>query len=598
MEYDKKMTGSVKAGFTDDCVRSMIKMLERTAPIHNRKEAEWQIIQRLIEDGFTVSNPNGTKKINSKVLYQAALKMINKMKPLDFQVHGSGRDEIHEKLVTDGVGTVMDEGGFSQCFRDKGGIAMKTVFFGDSFLPIGTIDDSPYPIQFRVASLSSVYVDNHCNDIRDPIAGLSANELCIIYEYSMAQFEDIYPEFKGKVAKGDIPRAYKMKKMLEKSWDQTFYNEEDTIEVAHYFNLGKKTYLVAAGASCTVIQKYKGKDYPFIKRKQYEDEEGKAYIPVLHFKCFPSTEGFYNYGLGHYLFDIAIIMAQMDNMAYRHAGDNIDPIQIVNVPKDKTSQFFNSLVMAHEQRASGGKGYAVMERNIDGTPGGSEVNMIPFQSQPITQEWERAFTRLEQQIARIGIPLDAADRGANVTATQVLSEEENSDQLIKQTMEFNASESKFLVEVVLDMIRDTVDPEDDTPLNLTTAINLEGQEVQMKNITLGAVADELQKYRYFVRINSRSGAIPSNIMQQAQVAKALPLTPPGSPAYNKLVVKLMKLNDQDISMEDIAPQQQPQMPQEGGGQPDEQALAPAPSETDPLARQKGFDTVEQPAPAF
>lgn len=540
----------INSGYHTQSVKDAIKLINRNSTTHNNKEAEWRSIQALFEEGFSVYDPTGTKKITSKLLLQAIWKMVNKMKPLDFQIHGSGRPEINERIVTDGVATVMEEGGYANCFRDKNGAAYKMLLFGDAFMQIGTNEQSSYPIQFRVGSLSDIYFDNYCVDIRDATGGLSATEGLVVYRYSMRQFDMLYPEMKGKVVKGDIPRSYRYRKQLEKSWLQTFYDDEDEIEVAHYYRLGTKpTYTVFAGSACVIVSELTGKEYPFYMDKENLDKP-EAYIPIIHYKCFPSSEGFYNYGIGHALYDLAIVMRRMDNMAFNHAEDNIYPINMVNMPRGEASTFFAKYIAAQEQRRAGGKGFIPMEYGPDGKQG---VTLEPFQSLPITQEWERAFTRLERQITRLGIQLDAVDRGENYTATQILAEEENADQVIKQIMEFNASESKFAVEVTMDFIRKFISSKDKTPLNLLTEVTIEGEKLNAAGVTMGMVASELKKNKYFCRINTRSGSIPSNTMTLAQISRVMQVVNPQSPAFVKLTKKMADLNGQDVSMEELTP---------------------------------------------
>ncbi len=64
-------------------------------------------------------------------------------------------------------------------------------------------------------------------------------------------------------------------------------------------------YTIFAGSACTVLEEYNGKDYPFILTKPNK-KEGEAYIPVIHYYCMPSSEGFYNHGIGDALYTTLI----------------------------------------------------------------------------------------------------------------------------------------------------------------------------------------------------------------------------------------------------------------------------------------------------
>jgi len=589
-------TKFITPGFENEGVKKAIKLIGKNSTIHNRHEGVWRAIQQLFEGGFTVQNPSGTKKITSKLLLQILWKVVNKMKVPDFKIYKAGpfalkanMEEMQkdqqtrdwaEQVVTAGVSTVMKEGGFLQCMRDKGGAFYKTALFGDCHVQIGyDNDNSDYPIRFRVGSLSDVYMNNSCTDVRDPVGGLGADEMVIIYRYTMDQFETLFPHMKNKVAAGEIPRAYRYRKQLEKTWLQTIYDPEDIIEVGYRIGIDKNL-TVFAGTACVVVEEFNGdprkdlkpgeadKSFPYIM-------DGNPYLPILHFKFFPSSEGYYNYGIGHMVFDLAVITAQMDNMAYGHAGDNIWPITFVNSPNKNTSKLFNEILKAHEMRAAGGKGYVLSENALGQ---GSGVTIEPFQSAPITGEWERAFTRLEQQITRMGFRLDAPDLGANPNEMSIMAEQEATDSPIKQIIEWNSSTFEDAVNFTMDSLRRFVEDDDQTPLNSTTDIEMGEIKTPMRGIPLGWIAKELRDNKYFVVVNSRDGTIPSNVMEQAQITKTMSAILPGSPAWLKLSTKLAKLNGQNITEEDQA-QPQPQAPQ---GTPEQPPAGGMPTETTAL----------------
>ncbi len=562
-EYKSFYSLNPENGWNDKDVKLALRFLDDTSLIHNQKETEWRLIQNLFKQTFYVSNPTGTKKITSKLLYQCLSKIIAKQKFLDFQIRGYNTREDVEKTVTDGVGTVLDNGRFAQCFRNKNGVFWKSDLFGDAFIQMGTVlNDSNSLIQYRVCSLSDSYVDNNANGIRDVTSGNSSTEFLNIYRYSEDSFFANYPGLKGKVGCGEIPRTLAEWKQIEKTTNQQLQKQNTNIEVAHYYNLTHKIYLIFAGARCTPIYQFKGGNYPFIKKNKI------PFLPIYHFFFEPSSEGFYNHGIGHILYDLAIVLGRMDNMAINHAEDNIYPINFLSVPMDQGAAIMQQISMAQKQRGLGLKPYAIHEFNPNNP--NSQLRLDPLQSQPITGEWERLFTRLERIITRMGFQLDAVDRGTNLTATQILAEEENADSYVKQVAENNASESQEIIEDTMELMKSTIDETDDTPINSTVTVQIPNtnQKTNLKDITLGDIVTELKSKNYFVKINARSGSIPSNLMQQAQIAKAIAITPPGTPAYYKLAVKAMKLNNQDITEEELGMPQanQPQPQQQGAEQ--------------------------------
>lgn len=571
---------TIESGMDDEHVKEALDLISKNSDTHNEKETIWRAIQALFEGAFVISNPSGTKVISSKLLLQILWKVVNKMKIPDFKIYKAGPFKLttdkeleeeeatirdwSEQLVTAGVSTVMKEGRFIQCMRDKGGAFFKMSLFGDAHVHIGYDEDnSDYPITFKVSSLSDYWVNNDATDIRDPVGGLGADGDVMIYRYTKKQFDRLFPDFANKVACGEIPKNETARKQLEKTWKQAV-NDSDIIETAIYTSIDG-VQVTFAGPACTVLKKYEGEEFP-------SKLDGKNEIPTLHFKFFPSSEGYYNYGIGHMVYDIALLASQMDDMAYKHAGDNIWPITLINSATKSPSKLFNELLKAQEARDAGGRGYVVSE-NQGGTAG---VSVESFQSDPITQEWERAFTRLETQIRRLGFELDAPDLGSSPNEMSIMSAQENADAPIKQIIEYNASEFEMAVRFTMQFIREFVDDDDQTPLNSMVDLEAGDRQVPLRGIPLGWVARELKKNRYFVVVNSRDGTIPSNVMELAKARETVSMLPQGTPAWNKMAVKIAKLNGHNVTAEELAMGQ----PAGPAGMPEGGAI---PTETTPLS---------------
>lgn len=584
------------------CVKAALLMMSKNMDTKIIRDGRNLLIQQLMEEGFEVADPTGNKKISPQMLQQALWRTANRMKPLDFMIHGTGKPEWLEKVVTDGVTTVMDKGGFLRGLRDKDGTFQKLLLYGDGFLHIGTDpdDDQDIPIVFNPISNTNIYVDSYSTSIRAGGWGRSATQMCVIFSYSWDQACEMWPELEKNGGKGRIPRDTGLLKELERSYIQTV-KLDDLVEVAYFYDIANETYCVFAGSQCTLLEEFKDDEYPFIK-------DGKPYIPIIQFMCLPSSEGFWNYGIGNMLYKLALISKRLLNMGVGHVEDSTYPITLVNVPQSEAAKFFNKLQAAHEMRASGKKGYVAMEYSPN-NPGASRVDAQSLITQNLITEWQIVFERLDNEIRRLGINLDDIQRGPDTTATQILSEEENASAFVKQIQEYNASEMQFAVEVTLDFIKHFVKPTNDTLLEMTTKIEakdimedntLKGQ-VRADFVTLGMVAKELKQNDYFVRINARSGAIPSNVMQQAQVVRLLNVTPQGTPAYYRLMNEYAKLNDRDISLDDFQaampqPGMDPNQPSGGeqaGGQQfkgpsfmagsSKKGMGPLPTETDRLS---------------
>ena len=564
LDPPKSMTGVDNKD--DKAVSTALEVINRNWTTKNERDRINRDIQNLFEQGFEVRSPNGPRKINSKKLYQAVWRMASRMKPLDFTMHGTGRGQAIERVVADGVATVMTEGGYAESLRNKGGAFYNLLMWGDGFLYAGANPKAGPPIVFMPVSNTNIYVDNFATAIRSQGWGRDASKLVAIFSYSWPEFVAMYPHMKNKVEMGRIPREF-VGNEIERNKDYQYNLEDEIIEVAHSYDTNYPNYTIFAGPSCSIVEKHEKEDNPFMLNKE-------PYIPILQYMCWPSSEGFYNYGIGNMIYDLAILSRRLLNMEMAHIEDNTYPIELVNVPQGEASKFFNKLSLAHEMRANGKKGFVAMEYDPTSP---QTVNSQTLLTQSLVNEWQLAYDTLDREIKRMGIPLDEIDRQGNITATQILAEEENANALVKQIMEYNASESKFAVELTIDMIKEYVTKKDKTPINLSTSIRLDsGQELVPEGVTMGMVSDELNKNNYFVRINARSGAIPSNVLRSAQVSRGLQVAAPGTVAQKKLLDQYAQLHDLDIPGEDFV------TPFGQGQKVPEDALEAEPSDTDRL----------------
>jgi len=578
---------NVVSNYDDPAVQSALFTIEKNYDQKTKQDNRNKLIQDLFESGFEVRSPDGTRKINSKLLQQALWRLVARTKILDFSIHGNNRPEEIEKLVTEGVSTILDNGGFARSCRDKNGVFFKMYMWGDGFMHVGANnkDNQEKPIIFSPVSNTNIYTDTYATGIRTGTVGRAVNECVVVNSMSWDEACQEYPQIKKKGGVGEIKRYLNGEKELERDYLQTYKTAEDKVEIAHYYNISKRNYTVFAGPAATILKQEKGESYPFVMK-------GEPYIPILQFICMPSSKGFYNHGVGSMLYELAVMTQRLMNLALGHIEDNTYPITLVNVPKGEAGKFFNKLRSAHEMRRVGRKGYVAMEYDND-NPNAGRVDSQALLTNNLFQEWNVMFDRLYDEVKRLGINLDEGERNTDPTATQVISEEENANMFVKQVMEYNASETQFSVDLTMDFMQKFISPDNNTPINSTTRIDMQEDQVRADQFTYGAIVDELGKNKYFTKVNARSGAIPSNIMQQAQIQRAMQVAPPGSPAFTKLSLKWMRLNDQDVRAEDVAPQEQAQE-QASGAAPEEGATTAAETERKSISP----NLFAQNAPAF
>lgn len=555
-DLDVEINQSVENGLTDKAVQGYLKLISSNFSEKSKQISQDTAIKELLKANFNISNPQGTQKLNSQRMYQALWRTANRMKPLDFMIHGTGRKAYHEKIVTDGVSTVMDRGGYDSALRDKNGIFYGMLTVGDKFLQVGmnTNKKSMSPILFTPIDRSRVYMDNFCTGIRNRGKAGSAYRALAILPYSYQQVCDMYSEYSKIGGPGKIPTKVEDWHTDSRSWEQRI-NMEDETEIAYGYNIinGRENFTVFAGSACTVLEQYEGEKYPYVKNED-------SYIPLLQFICIPSEDGAYNYGIGHLLYKLAIVTSRLLNMELGHAEDNTYPITLINTPQSEAATFFQKLAMAEKMRAAGKKPFVSMEYDPN-SPNSGAINAQSLLTQNLSNEWQLIYNTLIEEIQMLGINLKELTMEGNPTATEILSDEENSNSWVKQTMEYNASESQEAVEITMSVIKEFVPVKSKIPLNLTTAIQYEGQEIRPDNVTLGMVSKELRDYNYFVKVNSRTGAIPSNTMLRAKIMQSLPFLPQGSPALMKASRQLAALNDLDFSEGDFGMQAQMPTPE-------------------------------------
>jgi len=548
----------------DEAVKLALKCLDATRFTKVEKDQKNLKIQQLREEGFSVKTPAGVRRVNSKMLAQGEIKFTSRMKPLDWRLHGTGRPEFMEALVTAGVSTVMQMGGFTNALVNKGGAFSKLYNFGDGYVLLGSNpdEDGKSPIVFMAIPNEGVYWDAFSTVVRGAW-GLSATQCCVIFSYEKEEARRLYPDL-PEDTHGKIPRTLNQYKDLDRKWEQKMQTEQNECEVAHFFNIAKGVHLIFAGNTCKVIELNQGSDYPFY----YHTAEGRKedFIPVLDFMCLFATEGMYNHGFGEVIYDIAVTRRQIKNMGVNHTLDVADPLWNFNLPKGEGDKFPEKMRLAQELRAQGKKGFITTEYDT-ANPGGNQVSVNPLMAGNATEEWITIDNELMKELNRFGLNLDDVDYSPNPNQMEIMKKEEDQSSLIKQIQEWNSTEYQKAVEFTLEMIKRYVSKNDKTPLNLTTAVKAGDVEFKMDDATLGMVAEELRKYNYFVKVNSRSGAIPSNIMLLTQNADLMSLAQPGSPAFTSLATQRARLNDSDVRGEDFMAPMPTGLPEEPANEP-------------------------------
>jgi hypothetical protein len=541
----------VEANKISDDIASFLYMIaDNTLGDKNDKDAANELIKALFEQGFEIHDASGTKKIGSKVLQQALWRVMSKIKFLDVALHCTGKDENIERLVTEGVKTVMKRGALLTAFGAKAGVFMNAFLFGDGFLMFGKGENDDNPVSFRVLRNEDVYADNFSLGTRGV---RPANKMAVIFQYDKDEAYQLWPELEENGVWGRIPGTY------HTSTSKTDFLETDVCEICWGYNKAKKKHVVFAGNQCYELDKLEDEEYPFIKNN-------KAFIPVFQFMCQPSEDSFWNHGIGEMVYDLAVITAKLLNMEVGHLEENVYPITLINAPQSKVDELVEKMAMSNEARVQGGKPFVAMEFSASS---GGGVQAQTLTTQNLFNEWSAVWDRLYRELARLGINLDDVDRGSGVTRGQVIAEEQASNAFILQMQEYNGEETEELIECVMDAITEFVSNKNKSPLNLLTTLMMpDGKGLKLdKDITMGMLSKELKDGNWFVVADVRSGAIMSDLTRMIKEEKLLAMEMPGSPGFEELKRKIAMRMGSDISVPMPMPQadQSQGIPQ--GGQP-------------------------------
>ncbi len=570
LTYNTPFNTDIKPGTSNPGVMDSIRLINSVYTQKNARDTKNQQLNTYFEQGFELHEPNGPRKITSKKLLQAFWNIFSKIKPQDFAFHGLQAEEWEEQIVTEGMSTVLKKGSYDSSFRDKGGMMVSTLMYGDGFRMMGTKGSKGFPIEFLPVTNSNVYVNNRANAIRN--VNKPASRAAIIFSGSWDDACRLFPEAAKKAGPGKIPRDIANIKETDQTWLQRYRDDNTTTEWCYYYDIDHAYYCLFMGSACTVLDEKQGKKYPFTYTDY--DNELIPYIPISHYYCIPSMEGFYNHGIGDMIFDLIQLYNGIFNQMAQSVEDNVYSLNFVSIPNGTSANFNKKMEFGYQQRALGLRPFVPIEY---GPGNANPVNVSSSAVPTLINEAQELFNRIDLELKRIGIYLDdpeVSQTQQNKTATEILYNIERANEFVQQIMECNTSETEFELKVAMEFVKRFIKDDDMTPLDITTTVKVpdpvtgEVSEVRPDMITLGMLKKTLKERHWFVKVNSRTGVIPSSTMRRAQIENMIQFVQPGSAQSNAILKNLAKLDDLNIDF-DAAQQQQMQQEaaQNGQGSP-------------------------------
>jgi len=577
-------TSQVKSKDYSKNVNHYLQLIEDNEDDKSARDAKNITIRDMVEKGFVIEELNGPRRINVKKLYQVWLKAVQRIRVLDYTLHGVNVPEHVEEVVTRGVSTILRKGDYIKMFRDKSGLFQNGLGYGYAFGMFGTRDDKGstkgFPFKFTALPNDSVYIDSRATAMRS--GNKPVTRAGIVTTFTYDELIKKWPDAKGKVLPGMIPRT-SSDRDLDQSESQDDRNEE-TVEVFYGWDIVHRDYTVFAGRNCYQLENKTGKEYPYVfDNIDFGEEE--AYIPILHFTCIPSFKGFYDHGIFEAIYDLALLYSKVLNMLSNQAIDPSNFMKFFTTPQGQASKIFKKIDTAARHMARGKSGVVALEYDPN-NPNAGQVGVQSLQIQSMMAEATALFDRIDLEVKRFGLQLDEPEGDA--LATEIRADEENANRLIKFIMETNASEMEYFLKIVLDQIPKNIKPDkvnketgeftpgDQTPILITTKIRVPLQdggeeEIMPPAITLGMLSRELSEHEYFVKMNEKSGADISKL-RAGQIARVLERTPPGTPAYFELLAQFAQMFDIDQGPQAFGAQVGPAAQAPGGSIPEAAAI--------------------------
>ncbi len=563
-DLDTKLNSNVQTDITKPVIHDALLLMEQNYSDKNSRDQRDRQIFDFIEEGYDLFTPVGGKKVTSKMIGQAIWNMQIRGKPLDFTMHGSGADYDEERVMTEGLATILKKGGYLSSFRDKGGLLQTLLTLGDSYRLIGAREEGSFPIQFTNISNGNIYVNTQATDFR--CTNKPVTKCAVVFSGTWNEFCSYFPDAAKTAGAGTIPRQLST---IQDNDQTSTQQQENKIEWCYYYDIENRHYAVFAGSQCTLIEEKDGKEFPFI----YKDQEGReqAYIPVSHYKCFPSVRGFNNRGIAEMFYDLAKQQSTLYNLLSGSVENNLFDPTLVSLPHAEAEKFFGKLQASYKERALGKRPLIPIEYDATNA---NQIGVHSLSVPTAVNEYLALTAEIEKNLKNMGIFMGELELSTNPNQLEIMTKKEISNQCMRQIMEGNASETEFELDITLDFARKMIKKGDKTGLNLTTLGHIDGKPYRADFMTLGLFKTFLGQRQWFFNVDSKSGKIPSGAEQLTGAQSMLPYLAPGTPDYNATVKQIADVNGIKLSPNFAVAMPEPGTPN-GGQTPQPNSAQPS-----------------------
>lgn len=543
----------------DEDVKNMMKVITDNQNTYTQRSDEIKKLRDFRNKPFKVSNPKGNKWVSSLQPIQIVNDILQKLKRPSLSYQSDGLDPKIAQIIRDAVNTIKEEGGFTAVLTEKPSQYRDAISYGDGFCRIGFNKNADFPFTFDNVIPDKIYVDSNATIMHSKNQNRAVTRIVVVYSYDKDQANKLYPD--KNFGKGKIPTSDREEKDFEKTYEQDADAETNDVEFAHYFDIGGKEpiYLVCAGDKLKIVERMKGKDFPFI------DKNEKPKIPIGHLRgSLDADEGFFNYGLLHVLYQYMIARQQLFNKQFSQGIRAMTDLSVLNTGGSLRSGVALKRIRDAKKIAKEGEMALIINDK------GEQMSVTKLEAQQFETSLEAIEQKFDKELKRLKINLDAIRESRATTATQILSEAEAEDEHALDFINRNTAFFKFIDEMIIDLIREHVKPDDKTPIRtnvkipkvvkdetgaplLTQLGELQVERDSLGNvieetvsgITLGDVKQLLDKYNIFLEVNTKSGVRQRDSLKTARALLGLRVSPNprASAEYSK---KIAEANDIEI----------------------------------------------------
>lgn len=446
-------------------------------------------------------------------------------------------DDLDEAMATEGFSGVLKACNFLGSYSAPRTGRFYQVLLGNCFRLINKTDDKTKPFMFECIDPSSVYFpSNNVTCIRN--GNKPTDQLAVVFKMSRRQALSAFAdEIKANSIdtgdiKGAIPRgANNFKDTDQRSETQIKENE---VEVAYFWKISDTStpvkqwtendcgvmYRCVIGSKMLVLDKKDGaeeygKEWGF---SPYEGAQKTLYIPVTQRTLYEPVKGFFGYGVGHIVYDIAKTHQVLDNHAIMDGLESSAPIKFLGIP-DGVADAYNALYQEALQNRAAGFGGVVPIPNSNGG-----LNAQSFGGGGDLNKTIALKRELELALKRVGIHLDEI-QGYAATATQAELDAAKAGEFFEYISRNNAQEFEFEIKVALELFKGS--KADKVPLDVR--VDFGGEE--FGGLTYGDLRDLFKKKHWFVEVEGGSAQVPFNALRRLQVREDLKYLPQGSQEF-------------------------------------------------------------------